>query len=153
PNQVYVSAVLSRFGARLRAVTWPEFYRSVHERTRLVVLSTVNYATGFRLPVEAVSRFLRERGVLLYLDGSQSVGALEFDIELARPSVMCVDAYKWMLSPNGAGFLYVDPALRQQLPAIVVGWRSDRDWRCVDNLNHGEPVFAESAEKYEGGML
>ena len=153
PNQLYVSAVLARFGARLRTVVWPEFYQSVNERTRLVVLSTVNYATGFRPPLEEISRFVRERGVLLYADGSQSVGALQFDIGLVRPSVLCVDAYKWMLSANGAGFLYVDPELRQRLPASVVGWRSDRNWRSVDSLNHGEPVFAQAAEKYEGGML
>ena len=96
---------------------------------------------GFRPPLEEVSRFLRERGVLLYVDGTQSVGALQFDIKSVRPSVLCVDAYKWMLSPNGAGFLYVDPVLRQRLPATVVGWRSDRNWRSVASLNH--PGFAE----------
>ena len=153
PNQLYVSAVLARFGARLRPVAWPEFYQSVKQQTRLAVLSTVNYATGFRPPLEEISQFLRERGVLLYVDGSQSVGALQFDIWRVRPSVLCVDAYKWMLSANGAGFLYVDPELRQHLPATVVGWRSDRDWRSVDCLNHGEPVFSHTAEKYEGGML
>ncbi len=153
PNQLYASAGLARFGARLRAVAWSEFYESVNERTRLVVLSTVNYATGVRPPLAEISRFLRERGVLLYVDGSQSVGALQFDIEQVRPSALCVDAYKWMLSANGAGFLYVDPELRERLPATVVGWRSDRDWRSVNSLNHGEPVFAQSAEKYEGGML
>jgi selenocysteine lyase/cysteine desulfurase len=153
PNQLYVSVVLARFGVQLRMVAWSEFYPSVNERTRLVVMSTVNYATGFRPPLEEVSRLLRERGVLLYVDGTQSVGALQFDIERVRPSVLCVDAYKWMLSANGAGFLYVDPALRERLPATVVGWRSDRNWRSVDCLNHGEPVFAQTAEKYEGGML
>jgi cysteine desulfurase/selenocysteine lyase len=153
PNQLYVSAMLARFGARLRTVKWSEFYTSISQRTRLVVLSTVNYATGFRPPLEELSPYLRERGVLLYVDGSQSVGALQFDVGIVRPSVLCVDAYKWMLSANGAGFLYVDPDLREQLPASVVGWRSDRDWRSVDSLNHGEPVFAQTAEKYEGGML
>ena len=121
PNQLYVSAALGRFGARLRPVPWPRFYESVNERTRLVVLSTVNYATGFRPPLEEISRFLRERGVMLYVDGTQSVGALQFDIARVRPSVLCVDAYKWMLSPNGAGFLYVDPELRKRLPATTVG--------------------------------
>jgi len=153
PNQLYVSAVLARFGARLRAVPWPEFDQSINERTRLVVLSTVNYATGFRPPLESIAPFLRERGVLLYVDGSQSVGALQFDVGRLRPSVLCVDAYKWMLSANGAGFLYVDPELRERLPATVVGWRSDREWRSVGSLNHGDPVFTPSAEKYEGGML
>ena len=153
PNQLYVSAALARFGARLRTVAWRDFYQSVNARTRLVVLSTVNYATGFRPPLEEISRFLRQRDVLLYVDGSQSVGALQFDVARLRPSVLCVDAYKWMLSPNGAGFLYVDPELRERLPATVVGWRSDRNWRSVQSLNHGEPVFAQTAEKYEGGML
>ena len=153
PNQLYISAVLRRFGAKLRAVSWSEFYQSVNDRTRLAVLSTVNYATGLRPPLEEVSEYLRKRGVLLYVDGSQSVGALQFDIALVRPSVLCVDAYKWMLSANGAGFMYVDPELRQRLPPAVVGWRTDRDWRLVDSLNQSEPVFTQSAEKYEGGML
>ncbi len=153
PNQLYVAAVLARFGVKLRAVAWAEFYQSVNERTRLAILSSVNYATGFRPPLEEISRFLRERGALFYVDGSQSVGALQFDVERVQPSALCVDAYKWMLSANGAGFLYLDPELRQRLPATVVGWRSDCDWRSVDSLNHGEPVFAQSAEKYEGGML
>jgi cysteine desulfurase/selenocysteine lyase len=118
-----------------------------------VVLSTVNYATGLRLPVEEIARFLAERGVLFYLDGTQSVGALEFDVDRVRPSVLCVDAYKWMLSPNGAGFAYVAPELRERLAVTVVGWRTDRDWREVSHLNHGAPVLDDAAEKYEGGGL
>jgi cysteine desulfurase/selenocysteine lyase len=153
PNQLYVSSVLARFGAKLRPVPWPQFFDSVSDRTRVVVMSTVNYATGFRPPMEEISRFLRERGVIFYVDGTQSVGALEFDIASVRPAILCVDAYKWLLSPNGAGFLYVEPELRKRLPATTVGWRSDRDWRSVNALNHGDPVFAEAAEKYEGGML
>lgn len=153
PNQLYVSSVLRRLGVKLRAVPWSGFYSAVDARTRLAVVSTVNYATGFRVPLEEVSRYWRERGVFLYVDGSQSVGALEFDISRVRPSALCVDAYKWMLSPNGAGFLYVEPELRERLASSIVGWRSDRNWRSVDGLNHGEPVFAETAEKYEGGML
>ena len=154
PNQLYVSAVLARFGARLRTVAWSGFYQAVNERTRLVVLSTVNYATGFRPPLEEVSRFLRERGVLLYVDGSQSVGALQFDIELVRPSVLCVDAYKWMLSAEWRWISVCRSGTAGAAAgdawwaggAIGIGDRSTA-------LNHGEPVFAQAAEKYEGGML
>jgi selenocysteine lyase/cysteine desulfurase len=35
----------------------------------------------------------------------------------------------------------------------VMGWRSDRGWRSVDELHHGAPKMPEAAEKYEGGML
>jgi selenocysteine lyase/cysteine desulfurase len=153
PNQRYISTILARFGVKLRVVPWSGFYDWVNERTRLAVLSTVNYSTGLQPPLDEVSRYLRERDVLLYVDGSQSVGALQFDVGRVRPSVLCVDAYKWMLSANGAGFLYVDPELRKRLPPTTVGWRSDRNWRSVSALNQGEPVFADTAEKYEGGML
>ncbi len=144
PNQIYTAT---------RRVKWPSFYRSVSDRTRVVVMSTVNYASGFRPPLEEISQFLWERGVLLYLDGTQSVGALTFDVQAIRPAMFCVDAYKWMLSPNGSGFVYIDPDVRAELIPTVVGWRSDAGWRNVSQLNHGAPVFADSAEKFEGGML
>ena len=40
-----------------------------------------------------------------------------------------------------------------KLPPNVVGWRSHRDWRNVNNLNHGTPELPEAAERYEGGMI
>jgi selenocysteine lyase/cysteine desulfurase len=96
---------------------------------------------------------LRRRGILLYLDGTQSLGALQFDVSGIRPDLFAVDAYKWLLSPNGAGFMYVSPELRERLAPAVIGWRSHRDWRNHENLHHGVPQFAAEAEKYEGGML
>jgi len=153
PNQAYLSAPLQHFGAHHRAVTWSEFHDALGERTRVVALSTVNYATGFRPPIEEIAGALHRRSVLLYLDGTQSLGALDFDVRKVRPSMLCVDAYKWLLSPNGAGFVYVAPELRERLRPTVIGWRSDRNWREVNCLNHGTPLFAESAEKYEGGSI
>ena len=153
PNQLYICAALDRFGVRQRVVAWPDFYPAITERTRLVVLSTVNYATGFRPPIEEIARFLAPRGVLLYADGTQSVGVLDFDVGSVRPAALCVDAYKWLLSPNGAGFLYISPELRRRLPPTIVGWRTDRNWRAVNSLNHGKPVLSDSAEKYEGGAV
>src|SRR5262249_35239744 len=79
PNQLYLSAALDRFGVKLRIVPWPDLHASVTPRTRVVALSTVNYATGYRPPVEEISRFLESRDARLYLDGTQSVGVLRFD--------------------------------------------------------------------------
>lgn len=153
PNQLYQGPTADRFGAVFRSVMWPDFYSSVNARTRLVLLSEVNYASGIRVPLQEISDFLRARDVLLYIDGTQSVGALQFDAKAVRPAMLCVDAYKWMLSPNGAGFAYVDEEVRTRVAPSTVGWRSDSGWRAVAGLNHGRPVFSESAQRYEGGML
>ena len=153
PNNTYYPAVLQDRGVEFVETSWDRFYSEITEGTRLVLMSTVNYTDGFRPPVAEVARFLRGRGILYYLDGTQSVGALLFDVADVQPDVFAVHGYKWLLSPNGAGFVYVRPELRKTLQPHVVGWRSDRGWRGVDQLNHGAPVFSEKAEKYEGGML
>ncbi|MBI4873613.1 MAG: aminotransferase class V-fold PLP-dependent enzyme [Acidobacteria bacterium] len=153
PNNLYYPALLERRGVEFVETPWERFYESITPRTRLVAVSTVNYSHGFAPPLEEMARYLRERGVLLFLDGTQSVGALRFDAGRIQPDMLAVHGYKWLLCPNGIGFMYVSPALRERLEPAVVGWRSHHDWRNVDHLHHGAPVFAASADKYEGGML
>jgi len=153
PNNLYYPALCRRQGVEFVESSWEKFWDAVTPRTRLVALSEVNYTNGFRPPLAEICRGLRERGILLYLDGTQSLGALEFDLTATPVDMYAVHAYKWLLSPNGAGFMYVSPALRERLMPNVIGWRSHRGWRQVDNLHHGAPELASEAEKYEGGML
>jgi cysteine desulfurase / selenocysteine lyase len=153
PNNLYWPSLLKSQGVEFLEVPWTRLYSSLTEETRLVVVSTVNYSTGFRVPVEELGRTLRDRGIVYYLDGTQSLGALQFDVRSVQPDMLAAHGYKWLLSPNGAAFMYVRPSLREQLQPNVVGWRSHKDWRRVDSLHHGAPEFVASAEKYEGGML
>ena len=153
PNNLYAPALLEEHGVHRIECRWEHFYEAIDERTRLVVLSSANYNTGFVPPLAAISTHLRRRGVLLFVDGTQSVGAMEFDVNLTKPDILVVHGYKWLNSPNGAGFLYVRPELREALPPNVIGWRSHQDWRNVDNLHHGFPELPSGAEKYEGGGI
>src|SRR5580704_1019513 len=153
PNNLYAPGLLQRFGVETTACPWDRFYESVRAETRLVIVSSVNYNTGFAPPLAEMAEFLRARGVLLFIDGTQSVGALRFDAASIQPDMLAVHGYKWLLSPNGAGFFYIAPQLRERLQPNVVGWRSHRDWRNVDNLHHGVPELLARAEKYEGGSV
>ena len=153
PNNLYAPSMLRRFGVEMVECAWERLCGSLTERTRLVAISSANYNTGFAPPLAELAAHLRSRGVLLYVDGTQSVGALRFDCAKIQPDMLAVHAYKWMLAPNGAGFFYIRPELRQWLPPNAVGWRSHRDWRNVDNLHHGAPELTESAERYEGGAV
>ena len=153
PNNLYAPGLLGRFGVETIACPWDRFYDSVNAKTRLAILSSVNYTTGFAPPLAEVAEFLRARGVLLFVDGTQSVGALRFDAMRVQPDMLAVHGYKWLISPEGAAFFYIAPQLRERLQPNVVGWRTHRDWRNVDNLHHGTPELISSAEKYEGGGL
>jgi selenocysteine lyase/cysteine desulfurase len=153
PNNLYWPSLLRTSGVEFLEVSWQRLYDSLTERTRLVLVSSVNYSTGFRVPAEELGRVLREKGILYYIDGTQSAGALRFDAQAVKPDMLAVHGYKWLISPNGAGFVYVSPEFRERLRPNIVGWRSHKDWRRVDSLHHGAPEFVSAAEKYEGGML
>ena len=71
-----------------------------HPRTRLVVLSTVNYSTGYRAPVAELAAEFRKRGILFYLDATQSLGALRLNFQEIQPDLLAVNCYKWMLAPT-----------------------------------------------------
>jgi cysteine desulfurase / selenocysteine lyase len=153
PNHYYHPLFLGERGVEFVETSWEQFYAAITPATRLVAVSLLNYSTGFRAPLAEISAYLRERGVLLYVDGTQGLGALELDVSQIPVDMLAVHGYKWLLSPNGAGFMYVSPRLREWLQPGVIGWRSHKGWRDHDNLHHGAPEFKPEAEKYEGGML
>jgi len=145
PNYLYMP--------QMREVPWERFYEAIDGNTRLVAISEVNYATGFRPPLEEISNFTRERGIILFVDGTQSLGALTVNLKKLDIDIYAAHGYKWLISPPGAGFMAVMEPFRCKLRPMIVGWRSHKTWREVDNLHHGVPEFSDTAEKYEGGGL
>lgn len=153
PNNLYAPSVCAASGVEHISAEPDTVLDAITDRTRLLLISSVNYTTGFRPPLRKISERLHRHGGLLYVDGTQGVGALQFDVGDLQPDMLAVHGYKWLLSPNGAGFCYIRPELRRVLNPTQIGWRSDRRWRQVNELHHGVPEFVESAERYEGGML
>ena len=152
PNQLYYAALLREKGIDFVEVDWPDFFSAVTPETRAALMSQVSYTTGFRPPLEQIGPWLKERGILFYVDATQALGALTLDVARVQPAMVAVHGYKWLLCPNGAAFFYVSPEVREWLQPNIVGWRSHEDWRNVNRLHHGAPVFKNAAEKYEGGM-
>ena len=153
PNHLYAVEHLARRGVRAVRCSYDDLLSALTPRTRLVLLSTVNYSTGYRAPVAELAAELRKRGILFYLDATQSLGALRLNFQEIQPDLLAVNCYKWMLAPNGAAFMAVAPALRQRIEPLAIGWRSHHDWRRVDWLHEGAPELMDGAEKYEAGML
>lgn len=159
PNNLYAPLLLESQGVRLRLVRpkgkrmSPDlFLDALTARTRLVLLSSVNYSNGLRMPLEVLTPELRRRGILLCVDGTQSVGVLRHDLRAIPADFLIVSGYKWMLAPAGAGFFYAPPSTREWLPPSVVSWRSHRGWREVNRLHHGRPELPTEAAVYEGGI-
>jgi len=116
--------------------------------TRLLALSTVNYATGYRFDLPRLAAACRDRQVLLSVDAIQSLGAVPFDLDEIDADFVTGGSHKWLLSPEGNGFLYCRPALRDQLALRQFGWAMREN--PYDFESHvWRP--AKSARRFESG--
>jgi len=108
----------------LKGIEEPELRLSAlcDEHTRLLAISSVQYARGLRLDLERIGACCRNRGILLCVDAIQSLGAIPFDLEHTYADFIVADGHKWMLGPEGVALLYVNPRLRPQLALHQYGW-------------------------------
>jgi len=92
------------------------------ERTRLLAVSSVQYARGLRLDLSRLGTFCRSRNVLLCVDGIQGLGVVPFDLAQTKADFLVADGHKWMLGPEGVALLYVFPQIRARLRLRQYGW-------------------------------
>jgi selenocysteine lyase/cysteine desulfurase len=79
---------------------------AIDRDTALVALGNGHWADGTRFDLEGIGRRAREVGALLVVDGTQSIGALPFDVSAVQPDVLVVAGYKWLLGPYSLGLAY-----------------------------------------------
>ncbi|HEX6133072.1 MAG TPA: aminotransferase class V-fold PLP-dependent enzyme [Longimicrobiales bacterium] len=79
---------------------------AVDERCAIVALPHVHWTDGTRFDLERIGERAREAGAAFIIDGTQSIGALPFDLDRIRPDAVICAAYKWLLGPYGIGFAW-----------------------------------------------
>jgi selenocysteine lyase/cysteine desulfurase len=127
-----------------------ELLAKINDRTRVVALSWVEYANGFRFDLARIGAACRARGALFVVDVIQGLGALGLDVAAAGVDVACASAHKWLLGPEGIGLLYVADRVVERLPPLRAGWRSMRDLGSWTEL---EIDWGPGAKRYESGTL
>jgi selenocysteine lyase/cysteine desulfurase len=113
-------------------------------RTRLLATSHVFSHSGNRAPAEALVALCRARGVLLHLDGAQSVGQFPLHLTALGADFYTGNCHKWLLGPKGTGFLYVRPESREHLRPVFVGAGSAASFSPAAGL-----TFPESGRRFE----
>jgi cysteine desulfurase/selenocysteine lyase len=116
------------------------------DRTRLLSISSVQYADGLRLDLAWLGALCRARGVLFCIDAIQSLGALPLDVQACDADFVMADGHKWLLGPEGCAVFYVRAGVRDQLRLRQYGWHmvehpldfSRRDWQAAASARRFE---------------
>ena len=157
PSNVYPWMNLASRGVELRLVPArdgrvriDDLVAAMNDRTRLLTISHVEWASGFRNDLDALGSLYRERGIAFFVDAIQGLAPLTIDVSHTPIDFLCADGHKWLLGPEGAGLLYICRDWIDRLRPLGVGWHS-----VV--ASYQKPGFEftlkPSAERWEGGTF
>ena len=118
------------------------------DRTRIVSISWIGYASGWRNDIAAVAEIAHRRGALFFLDAIQGLGAFPLDVRRTPVDFFAADGHKWLLGPEGAGLFYIRREHLDRLQPIGVGWNSVAH---SSDFTRIELKFKDSAARFEGG--
>jgi selenocysteine lyase/cysteine desulfurase len=118
------------------------------DRTRIVSLSWVGYASGYRHDLKAVAEVAHRRGALLLVDAIQALGVFPLDVSDTAIDFLAADGHKWQLGPEGSAILFIRREHLDRLHPIGVGWNSVVH---EQDFSHIELKLKAEAARYEGG--
>lgn len=122
---------------------------------RLVAVSAVQFTTGQRMPLAEMGELCRAHGAELFVDAIQAVGIVPLDVHAMGIDYLACGSHKWLMAPEGIGFLYVAPECAERLEPNMAAWLSHEDafaflTRAPGELRYDRP-FRPGALMAEAG--
>ncbi len=147
--------VRDAFGVELRLcperngrIDLDEFINLIDKNTRLVSISAVQFASGFRADLERIGEAARTVDALFAVDIIQAFGTTPLDLEAQKIDIAAGASHKWLCSPEGCGILFLSDRARERIEPTLVGWISVADaW----NFEDYEQDFKPNALAWETG--
>lgn len=106
----------------------------VTPRTRAALISHVTSSSGAILPIERLIPELHRRGIQTIIDGAHAPGFIPVDLGALRPTYYTANCHKWICSPKGSAFLYVDASKRDAFRPVVLSNNAEKPRPGRDNF-------------------
>jgi selenocysteine lyase/cysteine desulfurase len=157
PANLYPWLNLEKDGIRIRqvppssgrAVEAPDLIQALAPQTRILSVSLVAYATGYRIDLHALGEACRRRGTFLVVDGAQGIGAIDFRVADYAIDILAVSGYKWLFGPYGSGFTYINPRILDRVRVRDVNWYGVESATHLNRRTTPRLQFREGACRFD----
>jgi selenocysteine lyase/cysteine desulfurase len=149
-SSVELRVVAAPPGAQRSAAWNAKILEAIDRNTAAVSLPHVHWADGTRFDLAGIGHAARNVGAALIVDGTQSVGALPFDVNEIRPDALICAGYKWLLGPYSIAIAYFGPRYDGGAP-IEENWIARKGSEDFQRLVDYEDEYAPGAVRYDGG--
>ena len=114
-----------------------EVYRNaITPKTKVISMCHIVNTNGMMLPVKEVSKMAHELGIYVAVDGAQSGGMLEINLNDLGCDFYTASAHKWLFAPKGIGIFYARKESQEVLkPLIVCRGYKNKTIRRLENYN------------------
>ena len=151
PGQVYQALYLNRIKdveyrpvPDQKHIIQPEhFAEKIDKNTRIVLLSHVQWLTGFKADLEEICKIAHENNAYVLVDTIQSTGAVENDVRKWDVDFLTCGTAKWLLGPDQKGFFYMKKKLIEEFYPPFAGYHGTdhgSDFEPYWNVNKLEYV-------------
>ena len=127
-----------------------DILNAINDKTKVVAMGNVHWMDGTHFDLKAIGERCREFGTYLIIDGTQSVGALPFDVAEVQPDVLVVASYKWLLGAYGVGFGYFSNRMFAGDP-LEINWINKVRSNEFENLTSYLEADRPGAAKFSMG--
>lgn len=130
---------------------WNEaILNTINDKTAFIALGNIHWTNGTIFNLKAIRKKTTEHNALLIIDGSQSIGAMEFSIKEIQPDALICAGYKWLFGPYGCGYAYFGEYFDNGNP-IEENWSNRFNSENLSDLVNYESRYKPLANRYSVG--
>jgi kynureninase len=137
-----IDGIASQFGAEVEAVPADQIISSICDGTAVVCLTHINYRSGFRLDMAAITAAAHAKGAVVLWDLSHSTGAMDLYLDRDQVDLAVGCTYKFVNGGPGApAFAYVAERHISTLAQPITGWIGHVDPFSMSEVFEPDPTI------------
>jgi selenocysteine lyase/cysteine desulfurase len=141
------------------AFTVKDFEKVADSHTKAIVLSSVEWCNGWRMPLKEIGDWCKSKGICLFVDSVQEMGVRDIDLSQIHVDILTAGGHKWLNSPLGTGVMYMDKEFMAKAKQVYYGYLNvvcpaadwGSYWEKPDSQAVSDWNFLQSARRFEIG--